>query len=821
MCKGLPLALKTIGSLLYTNSSVSKWESVLISNIWDLRQEDCEIIPALFLSYHHLPSHLKRCFAFCALFPKDYVFVKECLIQLWMTENFLQCHQQRKSPEEVGEEYFDDLLSRSFFQQSTVSERLFVMHDLLNDLAKYICGDTCNRLGVDDEAKSISERTRHFSFLLNHVQYLDGFGSLYDVKRLRTFIPISMEINGYIAWGGKKWIKELLSKFKFLRVLSLFGCSDLKEVPDFVGNLKYLCSLDLSYTRIEKLPDSMCSLYNLQILKLNCCLYLEELPSNLDKLTNLGCLEFLGTGVREVPMHLGKLKNLQVLSSFYVGKSSEFGIQQLGELNLRGSLSIQELQNIENPWDALAANLKNKIHLVELKLGWNWKQNQIPDDPRKEREVLENLQPSKHLKKLSIYNYGGTQFPKFRDMQEWEDWECKGVTGAFPCLQHLDISRCPKFRGHLPEKLLHLKDLSISNCEQLVASAPKSPELCQLNLEYCGEVKFDYHPTTLKELEVTRLSMEASSLKMIEHMISNTSLESLKICSCPNMNILMTPYDLLAKLELNCTCDSLTIFPLDFFPKLRWLDLNQCRSLQMISQEQVHNHLMALIIVECPQFESFPSQGLSAPSLMGLIIEGLENLKSFPVRMHVLLPSLDSLVIKNCPKVESFPGEGLPPSLTTIVHLSNCYKLIASMKGALGANTSLELLVIEEMDVESFPDEGLLPLSLKSLHIAHCPDLKILDYKGLCQLSSLEHLSLDDNPSLQCLPQEGLPKSISTLRISGNCPLLKQRCLGPKGEDWGKIVHIENIRVHIHGGGCSYSFLFSITIQWQSSITIQ
>ncbi|RDY11162.1 putative disease resistance RPP13-like protein 1, partial [Mucuna pruriens] len=857
-CKGLPLALKTIGSLLHTNSSVSKWESVLTSHIWDLPQEDCEIIPALFLSYHHLPGHLKRCFAFCALFPKDYSFTKESLIELWMAENFLQCHQQRKSPEEVGEEYFDDLLSRSFFQQSSVSERLFVMHDLLNDLAKYICGDTCYRLGVDDKAKCISERIRHFSFPMDRVKDFDGFGSLYDAKRLHTFMAINTEIVGFSGWHCKMSIKELLSKFKFLRVLSLFGCFDLAEVPDFVGNLKHLCSLDLTYTRIEKLPDSMCSLYNLQILKLNCCSYLEELPSNLDKLTNLRCLEFKGTKVRKMPMHLGKLKNLQELSPFCVGKSSEFGIQQLGELNLRGSLSIQDLQNIENPSDALAANLKNKIHLVELSLVWNWNQNQIPDDPRKEREVLENLEPSKHMKNLSIYNYGGTQFPsmlsnvvsltldnckyclclpplgrlpflksliiisfnaivsidinfygnstssftslerlEFRDMQEWEDWECKAVTGDFPRLQLLYIEKCPKFRGHLPEELLHLKDLSISNCEQLVASAPKSPELCKLNLENCGEVKFDYHPTTLKELKVTRLSMEASSLKMIEHMISNTSLESLKICSWPNMNILMTPYDLLAELELICSCDSLTIFPLDFFPKLRWLDLNQCRSLQMISQEQVHNHLKTLRIVECPQFESFPSQGLSAPSLMSLIIEGLENLKSFPVRMHVLLPSLDSLVIKNCPKeVESFPGEGLPSSLTSM-HLSNCYKLIASMKGALGANTSLKLLVIEEMDVESFPDEGLLPLSLKSLHIGYCPDLKILDYKGLCQLSSLEHLSLGDNPSLQCLPQEGLPKSISTFSISGNCPLLKQRCLDPKGEDWGKIVHIKNIWVPI------------------------
>ena len=73
-----------------------------------------------------------------------------------------------------------------------------------------------------------------------------------------------------------------------------------------------------------------------------------------------------------------------------------------------------------------------------------------------------------------------------------------------------------------------------------------------------------------------------------------------------------------------------------------------------------------------------------------------------------------------------------------------------------------------------------------------CGDLKRLDYKGLCHLSSLKKLILEDCPSLQCLPEEGLPKSISTLRTY-YCPLLNQRCREPGGEDWPKIAHIEHV----------------------------
>ena len=39
-CKGLPLALKTIGCLLCTKSSISDWQSILVSDIWDLPKED-------------------------------------------------------------------------------------------------------------------------------------------------------------------------------------------------------------------------------------------------------------------------------------------------------------------------------------------------------------------------------------------------------------------------------------------------------------------------------------------------------------------------------------------------------------------------------------------------------------------------------------------------------------------------------------------------------------------------------------------------------------------------------------------------------------
>nr|ACJ22813.1 NBS-LRR type putative disease resistance protein CNL-B16 [Phaseolus vulgaris]ACZ74712.1 CNL-B16 [Phaseolus vulgaris] len=751
-CKGLPLALKSIGCLLRTKSSISDWKSIMESEIWELPKEDSEIIPALFVSYRYLPSHLKKCFAYCALFPKDHKFVKEELILLWMAQNFLQCPQQKRRPEEVGEQYFNDLLSRSFFQQS--GKRHFLMHDLLNDLAKYVCADFCFRLKFD-KGLCIPNTTRHFSFDFDDVKSFDGFGSLTDAKRLRSFLPISESWGN--EWHFKISIHDLLSKIMFIRMLSFCGCSYLEEVPNSVGDLKHLHSLDLSSTGIQKLPDSICLLYNLLILKLNSCSKLEELPLNLHKLTKLRCLEFERTKVRKMPMHFGELKNLQVLSTFFLDRNSELSTKQLGGLgglNLHGRLSINDVQNILNPLHALEANVKNK-HLVELEL--QWKSDHIPDDPRKEKEVLQNLQPSNHLEILSIRNYSGTEFPSwlfdnslsnlvFLQLEDCKYCLCLPPLGIVSSLKTLEIrgfdgivSIGAEFYGS-NSSFACLESLTFDNMkewEEWECKTTSFPRLQELYVNECPKLKG------------TRLKMKV--VVSDELIISENSMDT-------------SP---LETLHIDGGCDSLTIFRLDFFPMIWSLNLRKCQNLRRISQEYAHNHLMYLCVYDCPQFKSF----------------------LFPKPMQILFPSITILKITVCPQVELFPYGSLP---LNVKHISlSCLKLITSLRETLDPNACLESLSIENLEVELFPDEVLLPRSLTSLKIRCCPNLKKMHYNGLCHLS---YLMLSECPSLQCLPAEGLPKSISSLTIS-NCPLLKERCRKPDGEDWKKIAHIQKLTV--------------------------
>jgi hypothetical protein len=73
-CQGVPLAVRTLGSSLFSNFDTSKWITVKDSEMWNLEQKKDDILPALKLSYDQMPSYLRQCFAYFSLYPKDHVF---------------------------------------------------------------------------------------------------------------------------------------------------------------------------------------------------------------------------------------------------------------------------------------------------------------------------------------------------------------------------------------------------------------------------------------------------------------------------------------------------------------------------------------------------------------------------------------------------------------------------------------------------------------------------------------------------------------------------------------------------------------------------
>ncbi|KAI9074153.1 hypothetical protein K1719_043868 [Acacia pycnantha] len=315
-CGGLPIAAKTLGGLLRSKVNAKEWNKILNSKQWDIPNDD--VMPALRLSYLYLPSHLKKCFAYCSIFPKDLLLDKNKLVLLWMAEGIVQQPPHvEKTFEIVVEDYFNELLSRSFFQQYGGNPRMFVMHDLINDLAKIVSGQNC----LQFEGNEVPKSTRHLSFSQKKYSSSKDFESFLHLNCLRTLLPqneFEADWSYYIL--SKKVLHDLFTKLKCLRVLSLSRYTNVVEVPNSIGNLQHLRYLNLSRTSIRRLPDEAFTLYNLQTLLLSNCEYFNELSEKIEKLINLHHLDISGTALKEMPTQVTKLQNLQSLSTFVVGK---------------------------------------------------------------------------------------------------------------------------------------------------------------------------------------------------------------------------------------------------------------------------------------------------------------------------------------------------------------------------------------------------------------------------------------------------------------------------------------------------------------------
>ncbi|GFP90312.1 putative disease resistance protein rga3 [Phtheirospermum japonicum] len=756
------------------------------------RGDQDPISKILKLSFDNLPSpSLKKCFAYCSVFPKGYEIEKEQLIELWMAEGFLQTDKM----ETTGSNVFNILLQNSLLQVAMSDDYGNVTHCNMHDLA---CSVVCE----NGMLQSRYIGCKH-----------GGVGLLSIPKGQERYVR-TLFFNGKVS-------DITFSDFKSLRTLTLVSEEDIDNLPTSFRELKHLRYLDISETRIKYLPDWIGELYHLQTLRAK------------NKSLSL-------------PPGIGKLTSLQVLPYFHVGGQKGCGISELGSLkDLKGKIEIHNLEKVCDKNEATRADLLGKPGIYALKLVWSLLRE---GDEANDESVLQGLQPHPNLKSLKIFRFKGKSLPLWDGLNNLikiklqECSECEEL----PMLGHLPHLKCIYLGGLTNVKSIRSSFYgNIDNCkrdtivvvfralERLVLSdMPNLKEWAEVDFLQSSEAfpRLEYlrfyeckqliwppsHFPCLQELEIDGMesglplenicgmkltSLTCLKINNIEGLeclpdgifSNNHNLTKLCIINCPKMTRLVPCLggggapSLLRELMI-VNCSSLRELPEDLhiLNSLERLQITVCPNLKSIpypvsnrgggGHESVHGFtsLRWLQIEICEGLTNFPVEMVEscAPSLEELTLYKLSNITNLGMVIRCLhkMTRLRELTIEDVPKLSSKDVIGslnswrflkMGPSSSWNNNVSFNEAVDAMLLQSVSLRiltltgmkhwdclpdqiqhlTSLELLCLDDFGIEAMPEWFGNLSSLETLHLWHCEKLRHLPSKQAMQrLSKLTYL---------------------------------------------------------------------------------
>lgn len=733
-----PLVARVLSSQLSKKKDISEWNNAL--KIKDLREPKSSLL----WSYEKLDPYLQRCFLFCSLFPKGHRYRVYDLVRLWIAEGLIDLCKKDRRIEDVGMDYFNEMVSCSFFQPHS-SGYFYVVHDLLHDLAEELSKDDCFRLEDDEKVTEMPNTVRHLSI---HVKSMKRHKQcICKLQYLRTVICID-----WLEDETSEIFNEILKYLKRLRVLYLSSYG--RKLPECVGELKHLRCLDLSKSDISEFPESLCTLYHLQIL-----LFMSQFAKKLpDKISALTKLLYIGDGWRlpQIP-NIGKLSSLQTLSNFSVQKQRGFELRQLGLMKeLGGHLSITNLENVTAKDQALELKLHKNTHLVSLELIWSHE-----DDSHGEyslqQGVLEALKPPPQLKRFVLDGYKSGTYPSwllgdsyFEKLETFELLNCINLHGLPPnaeLLHHcseLKLCNLPNLKT-LPCLPTGLKMFEMNNCPLLMFISSDVTEQHDQMGNIMRAPQLVTGLALIWDSQSWNLSAEHSSLQQLMPLMDTDISEHLQTI----------------KSALGEECEEMVR---DAAIEA-WVHCNKQRT-RLLNASNVRSQLVL-------------------PSVLGEL-----TLSSFSITDEALAVCLGGLTLLRRLSLEgimtltTLPSEGVFRRLTSLEDLIilSCWCLV-SLGGLRAANSLSKLALWSIPSLMLAREAESIPSSIERLRILHSvlaggdfvSECRTSTTLSIAHLDSLRSLELSDVPDLCTI--EGLSSQHLHFLTLSNVPKLSLKCL--------------------------------------------
>ncbi|XP_078152926.1 putative disease resistance protein RGA3 [Carex rostrata] len=477
-CGGLPLAVKSIASLLMQETDEEKWIEILENDLWESYPSN-DVFSALQISYAHLPAHLKPCFLLCSMYPKDYLLEKMHLIELWISHGYIEPKGKRRIIE-IGVEYYEELKQRSFVDYfSRGFKESCKLHDIIHDLARLNSENEHYSVEInqplDIQKENVPQEACHL--------YVGGFSGYVNQVLQQNLMGLrTLSIN---TRHSRNFQICNLTEFKALRVLELKG-DYLTRIPDSISELKHLAYLGIKSFNLKTLPLSIVLLYNLQAFILD-CRDLKYLPEGIGSLCNLRRLIIESCfPINYFPHGLVNFSAIKTMKAWLKVRN----VAWLKDMtDLEGNLTICGVSSLK---DAQRANMRNKCKLEALHINCDPNSKCRWVDPVKSMlgiflnpEIsvhdadfswLESLQPHPNLKKLGVESYSSATMP---------GWMCDPC--SLQSIQEILLDSCDKIQS-LPFNNLHtLKHLIVHNCHgfRVLQLEQLSSQLEKLEISHC------------------------------------------------------------------------------------------------------------------------------------------------------------------------------------------------------------------------------------------------------------------------------------------------------------------------------------------------